>query len=266
MGEKHDILVNVDHVGITLGKKPILHDFSATIRDIEGHGQVVALLGPSGTGKTVFFNICAGLLQPDTGSVRITAQQLPVHPGMVGVVFQSYPLFDHRTVLGNLLVAARRKEHDLLPAKDRALTIAERFGLSEHLGKYPAQLSGGQRQRVAIARQLLCSEHYLLMDEPFSGLDPLMKEQTCALIQEVAEQDELNTFIITTHDTDSALCVADTVWLFGRDRDGQGRSLGARIQRELDLAGNGLAWHPDLMHTALFADCKKDITAQYRTL
>lgn len=265
-GDKHETLLTIQSAALWFGQTPILRDITATVKNIEGHGQVVALLGPSGVGKTKLFLACAGLQALTRGYVAITEKQLPVQPGMVGVVFQNYPLFDHRTVFGNLTIAAGQKMHQKLTVKQRVQAIAERFQLDEHLDKYPDQLSGGQRQRVAIARQLLCSEHYLLMDEPFTGLDPLMKQKTCALINEVAEQDELNTFIITTHDIDSALCVADTIWIMGRDRDEAGKSMGARIQMEIDLIARGLAWHPQLQHSPEFNECVKEITEKFKTL
>src|SRR5437762_2951298 len=104
-----DTLLKVEGVSVTLGGMPILRDVNLEIKDVhrEGftQGQVVGLLGPSGMGKTTLFRILAGLDAPDTGSVLIEKEGKPVERGMVGVVAQSYPLFNHRTVRGNLLVA-----------------------------------------------------------------------------------------------------------------------------------------------------------------
>src|SRR5213082_863106 len=159
---------------------------------------------------------------------------------MVGVVAQDYPLFEHRTVRGNLLVAGRAGGQSGAQSAQRADGLLQRFGLEEHGRKYPAQLSGGQRQRVAIAQQFMCSEHFLLMDEPFSGLDLLAQESVIGLIREVAQQDELNTMILVTHDVTAALQVADTIWLLGRDRDASGNIIpGARVQATYDLVECG---------------------------
>src|SRR5690242_1766064 len=114
-------------------------------------------------GKTSLFRILAGLDAPDTGTVVLEKECKPVERGMVGVVAQNYPLFAHRTVLGNLTVAGRRSGLSGGGAKERAKELLKRFGLEEHAGKYPAQLSGGQRQRLAIIQQFMCSEHFLLM-------------------------------------------------------------------------------------------------------
>jgi polar amino acid transport system ATP-binding protein/sulfate transport system ATP-binding protein len=172
---KEDVIVEIDKVCLELGGKQILRDVSVEIKNItrpdRTQGQIVGFLGPSGVGKTKLFEIMAGLLEPTSGTVRIGSPLQPIHVGRVGVVQQNYPLFQHRTVLGNLLVAAAMNAN-LAPADRpaRARTILERFGLYAHRDHYPAQLSGGQRQRIAIAQQLICSETYLLLDEPFSGL------------------------------------------------------------------------------------------------
>ena len=169
---------------------------------------------------------------------------VPVQRGDGGVVAQSYPLFEHRTVLGNLLVAGRPggplRE---CRARKRAPALLKRFCLEDRAGQYPVQLSGGQQQRVAIAQQFMCSEHFLLMDEPFSGLDPIAVENVCRLVTEVANLHELNTIIVVTHDISAAIQVADTLWLLGRDRDAKGQIIpGARIQGTYNLIERGLAW------------------------
>ena len=97
------------------------------------------------------------------------------------------------------------------------MALLKEFELEDKFNLYPAQLSGGQRQRCAIIQQILCSEHFLLMDEPFSGLDLLMLEKTCELITKVADMDDLNTIIVVTHDVTAACSVADHLWLMGRD-------------------------------------------------
>ena len=96
------------------------------------------------------------------------------------------------------------------------MELLNEFELADKYNLYPAQLSGGQRQRCAIIQQILCSEHFLLMDEPFSGLDLIMLEKTCELIAKVADMDDLNTIIVVTHDVTAACSVADHLWLMGR--------------------------------------------------
>lgn len=265
-----EMLLSVSQVNFSLDGRPILQNVNATVHNIVrpglNQGQVVALLGPSGVGKTQFFNLLSGLMRPDSGEVLVTGKLIPVQAGMVGVVSQGYTLFRHRTVLGNLVVAARARGFSGREASDRARFYLERFGLSDKYDAYPAELSGGQRQRIAIIQQLLSSEHFLLMDEPFSGLDPLMKDAVCRLIVEVASSDELSTLIITTHDIESAVCIADTIWLIGRDWDEKRRSLGARIKKIYDLAAMGLAWRPDIQSSQEFREVVSGIREDFQGL
>ena len=132
---------------------------------------------------------------------------------------------------------------------------------------YPAQISGGQRQRVAIAQQLLCSEHFLLMDEPFSGLDVVMEAKVCELINEIACLDELNTIIVVTHDVTAAASVADHLWLMGRDRDETGNVIpGARIQETFDLIERDLCWHSGITNSPHFLEFVCEVKERFQTL
>jgi len=190
-----------------------------------------------------------------------------VQRGMVGVVAQRYPLFQHRTVMGNLIVAGRQGGLAQAQAREKANGLLKRIGLQGHAERYPSQLSGGQQQRVAIAQQFMCSEHFLLMDEPFSGLDPVAVEEVCELISEVANLHELNTIVVVTHDISAALQVADTVWLLGRDRDAAGHVVpGARIQAQYNLIERGLAWHKGIAATPEFAELMREIVGRFPTL
>src|SRR5262249_28414973 len=191
------------------------------------------------------FRIIAGLNKPTSGRVTINGQDRPVQAAEVGVVAQDYPLFEHRTVLSNLLWAAAQKEDDDKVARDKALQYLNDVELIDKARLCAVQLSGGQRQRCAIIQQILCSEHFLLMDEPFSGLDLLMLERTCALIQKVAGMDELNTIIVVTHDVTAAASVADHLWLMGRAHDRAGNPLpGSHILATHDLIERDPCWHP----------------------
>jgi polar amino acid transport system ATP-binding protein/sulfate transport system ATP-binding protein len=269
--EYRDTILKASGVCLTLGGNTILSDLHLEIRDLyrpgKVTGQVAALLGPSGIGKTRLFRILAGLDAPDKGSVTIGEKCVPVERGMVGVVAQNYPLFEHRTVRGNLLLAARRTGFSPKAADEKADAMLARFGLAACSSLYPCQLSGGQRQRVAIAQQFICSEHFLLMDEPFSGLDLIAVEQVCRMITEVANSDELNTIIIVTHDIAAAISVADTVWLLGRDRDTEGKIIpGAKVQATYNLVERGLAWREGISTTPEFGAVVREIRGIFPTL
>ncbi len=258
-------------VCVSRGGVPVLRDVALEITELRRPesvvGQVVALLGPSGMGKTTLFRVLAGLDAPDRGVVRVGAGLRPVRRGTVGVVAQRSPLFAHRTVLDNLVIAGRQAGLSGAAATQKARSFLDRLRLSDVAGHWPSQLSGGQQQRVAIAQQFLCSDHLLLMDEPFSGLDPIAIRTVSELITEVANLDSLNTIVVVTHDVAAALSVADTLWLLGRDRDAAGRAVpGARVQATYDLLERGLAWNDEARETPEFAALYREIVGRFPSL
>ncbi|WP_303311620.1 ATP-binding cassette domain-containing protein [Hymenobacter sp. BT730] len=245
-------VLTLDNVSMEYAGETVLRDISAQVLDVcrpgMNQGQVVGFYGRSGLGKSVLCRIMAGLLAPTRGTVHVGTEQVPVTPGAVGFVQQQYPLFNHRTLQDNLTVAAGRK-FEPEEARRQVDAYLERFQLAPHRKKYPAHLSGGQRQRAAIAQQLLCSDHLILLDEPFSGLDIAMIDEVKKIILEVTTMDELNTVVIVSHDIQTTTALADRLWLLGYERDAEGKLLpGATIspQHQYNLAEMGLAWHENV--------------------
>ena len=264
---KNGVLLAVHDLSLSFNGKPVLQSVNLTVRNIVRpsmtQGQVVALLGPSGIGKTQLFRCLAGLQKPTSGTIEVTEKLIPVQVGMVGVVAQNYPLFKRRTVLSNLMVAAELRGHKGKAAKEKATEALALYGLLDKANCYPQQLSGGQRQRVAIAQQVLSSEHFLLMDEPFSGLDPVMKDRACDAILSLSQSNELNTAIVVTHDISSAITIADTIWLMGRQTSSDGTNLGSTVIKEYDLIERGLAWQPDIHKMPEFQKMEVEIREDF---
>jgi ABC-type nitrate/sulfonate/bicarbonate transport system ATPase subunit len=207
-------------------------------------GQIVSLVGRSGIGKTQLFKILAGLLVPNSGSVNIDTDLHPVKAGEVGVVPQNYILFNHRSILDNLKLGLRGSVNKLSEKQkdDLINDYAVKFGLSEHLKKYPMQLSGGQRQRVSIIQQILTGNRFILLDEPFSGLDPIIKDKVLELLVTISTINELNTLIIISHDIENSLAISDTAFILANQEGHQGST----ITETIDLMQMGFSWNPEI--------------------
>jgi ABC-type nitrate/sulfonate/bicarbonate transport system ATPase subunit len=268
---ENSVLLDIQKVSKSYGEKLVLREVSATIRDIQFpgrvQGQIVGFLGPSGAGKTTLFRIMAGLEQPSSGRVVLDHEERAVRAGEVGVVAQNYPLFAHRTVMGNLMLAASKTSQKTASQMTRVVEYLVQFDLLDCREKFPAQLSGGQRQRSAILQQVLNQGHYLLMDEPFSGLDPIAKQKTETLIQRIANLDEANCVIIVTHDVRAAISTCDHLWILGRDRDAEGKILpGAYIKESVNLIDRGLCWRPEIRQTPEFAQAVEEMEKKFVNL
>ena len=184
--------------------------------DIE-QGQVVSLIGPSGSGKSTLLR-CINLLEPvDDGAVFLDGEDISV-PGLdansvrrrIGMVFQSYNLFPHMSVLGNITLSpVRAMGMDAGAARERAMGLLERFGLADKAGSYPDQLSGGQQQRVAIVRALAVDPEVLLLDEITSALDPELVGEVLDVVRELKSSGM--TLVLATHEMGFARDTSDVI-------------------------------------------------------
>ncbi len=199
----------------SFGQQIVLKNVDIDLEDV----HTLALIGPSGGGKSTLLRIIAGLEIPDSGSLYLNdleiiyrEKELMAHRRTVGTVFQAFNLFPHMTALQNITLPLE-KVHRYNPADARQVAelILERFGLSEHGQKSPAQLSGGQRQRVAIARAISIKPKLLLFDEPTSALDPEMTAEVLEVIEELRE--EGRDLVLVTHQMGFAHRVADQIAL-----------------------------------------------------
>ena len=191
--------------------------------DLEGVRRL-AVIGPSGGGKTTLLRVLAGLEIPDEGEVTLNDEPMEFqenalrrHRRNIGVVFQSYNLFPHLTALQNITLPLEKVHgHAPAAAQEIAMQLLGRFQLETHAAKRPAALSGGQRQRVAIARAIAIQPRILLFDEPTSALDPEMTAEVLDMIRELST--ETRDLIFVTHQMGFARAVADRVAFLGDGR------------------------------------------------
>lgn len=255
---KKEVLLKAENVQLHFADRVILRDINFEIKNIVRpgmeQGQIVSLIGRSGAGKTQLFKILSGLQAPSQGRISLQNDGA-VKPGSMGVIFQHYYLFEWRTVYQSLLLAARQNPVLKEKAKDQVAMLAERFQLTDMLQRYPQQLSGGQRQRASIMQQLLKGSDFLLLDEPFSGLDSCVLEKVVELLLEVSVSDEFKTLIIVSHDIPTAVSISDTVFILGSE---EGKP-GSTIKKEIDLVERDLAWQKDIRQRKTFIDTVEEI-------
>jgi general L-amino acid transport system ATP-binding protein len=209
-------MIVADGVEKWFGKFQALTGVSTTVK----RGEVVVIVGPSGSGKSTFIRTINRLERHDKGRIVVDGIELTDDVkniekvrSEIGMVFQSFNLFPHLTVMQNLTLAPRNVlGKPKADAESRAKQLLERVGIPEQADKFPAQLSGGQQQRVAIARALAMDPKIMLFDEPTSALDPEMIKEVLEVMRELAKSEM--TLVVITHEIGFAKEVADRVLFF----------------------------------------------------
>ena len=176
-------------------------------------GEFLSILGPSGCGKTTLLRMLIGLIKPTEGSIfkdGVDITNMSPSSRKMGFVFQNYALFENMTVLQNVEYALKIKKETKAIARETALRLIEKMGLTEHMNKKPYHLSGGQQQRVAIARTLALNPDIILFDEPMSALDVATRLTLRKELKDI--QKEFNTTMIyITHDQEEAFAMSDKI-------------------------------------------------------
>nr|WP_193605743.1 amino acid ABC transporter ATP-binding protein [Nocardioides dongkuii] len=206
-------MVVLDHVDKWFGQLHVLQDITLSI----ARGEVVVVIGPSGSGKSTLCRAINRLETIDKGTISLDGRPLPQEGKQlaelradVGMVFQSFNLFAHKTILENVTLGPIKvRKKSKADAEKRAMELLERVGVDHQAQKYPAQLSGGQQQRVAIARALAMEPKVMLFDEPTSALDPEMISEVLEVMVDLAKRGM--TMVVVTHEMGFARTAADRV-------------------------------------------------------
>ena len=188
------------------GENPVLHQVNWEIKKGEFH----CLLGKSGCGKTTLLKLAAGLLQSDKGSIRLQGNEVVKPSPECGFVFQSPNLLEWKTVIDNVLLPITLKRKITEEDRKQALALLELVGLASYYDRYPLQLSGGQQSRVAIVRSLVQKPSLLFMDEPFSALDAITREELQDDLLRMCNMHNM-TVLFITHDISEAVYLSDVV-------------------------------------------------------
>ena len=252
--EEKQTILYVDNISVGYDNgKPVIKNINMIEKDVvrEGvcTGQVIAVVGRSGRGKSTLFRALTGLSKPSTGNVLITSNESTdqaesakiVVEGTVGFVDQKYTLFRHKTVY-QIMMYALRKSKLAKPEKDKTIDeYLSEWGLVEEKYKYSVELSGGEKQRVAIIEQLLTSKHFIVLDEPAASLDIYAIEKMKESFRRILSSNELNTIIFSTHDLHLAAELADSVYVIGHP---EGVTDYSTVIKHFDLKQMGIAWQP----------------------
>lgn len=210
-------MLKLEHIKKSYDKVTILNDINLEIED----GEIVSILGPSGCGKTTLLNLILGITDANSGKIIFQGEDItnvPMEKRGFNIVFQDYALFPNLNVYQNIVYGLKNKPG--ITTEEELGEMIELLGLKEHLDKKIDQLSGGQKQRAALARTLVMKPKILLLDEPLSALDGVIKESIKEKIKQIAREYHLTT-IIVTHDPEEALTLSDHVLIIDEGRISQ---------------------------------------------
>jgi ABC-type nitrate/sulfonate/bicarbonate transport system ATPase subunit len=244
--ELKETMLCFDNVTLGYDGKEVLKNINLieknVVRPNKTTGQVIAIIGRSGRGKSTLFKALTGLLKPLDGRVMISDSNNNakiVEPGDVGFVDQKYTLFRHKTVEQILKFSLRKSNLNEQEKKETIEKHLTDWNLINERAKYSVELSGGQRQRVCIVEKILSSSRFMVLDEPTSGLDLINIDKIKESFELIQSTDELNTLIFSTHDINFAVEMADSIYIVGYP---EGVKDYSTIVKHFDLKEMGLAW------------------------
>ncbi|MCF8000860.1 MAG: ABC transporter ATP-binding protein [Halanaerobiales bacterium] len=199
-------MIKVSDLNFSYQNKKVVKNINFSINE----GKSLAIIGPSGCGKSTLIYLLAGLLKPNQGTIKINGDIINNIRKKTGVILQNYGLFPWKTVFANVALGLKVRNYDKKKVDKIVVKALEKMGIDNLQNKYPAELSGGQNQRVAIARSLVLNPDLLLMDEPFSALDALTREEMQNLILKIHKENKLS-YLIVTHNIDEAVFLGQEI-------------------------------------------------------
>ena len=240
--QNSEVILEVRNVSFGYDEREIISNINLELRD----NELVSLLGVSGSGKSTLFNIIAGLLKPDAGKVIYRGEDITGKSGIISYSFQKDLLLPYMTIEENVALPLLIKKEKKLNALVKANEMLKEFKLDAYAKKYPKELSGGMRQRIALLRTYLFSKDVSLLDEPFSALDAITKDEMHDWYMNMRRKYKTSTIFIT-HDVDEAILLSDRIYILG---DG---SIKTEIKIETSVRDNSFKL------TKEFLDYKKSV-------
>lgn len=270
--EFRETLLYVENISVKYDENLIIDKISlieknVVRKDAASTAQFIAIVGRSGRGKSTLLKALTGLVKPASGKILIKDfdkdvldSAKTVKEGNIGFVDQKYTLFRHKTVWQSLKFAMRKTAFTELEKKEKIDNYLKTWGLENCKDKYPNELSGGQRQRTAIIEQLLSSDKFIILDEPFSGLDVGNIQEVKKSFDLLNEASEFNTIIFTTHDIELAIELAQAIYVIGYPTIQGVQQKYGTIVAKYDLREMGLAWKEyGSAHSKLYSEIVQEM-------
>lgn len=200
--------LKAENISMSFDGQRVIEDISLTLKE----GEIISLLGVSGSGKTTIFNVLSGLYSPDSGKVYLDEEDITSKAGKISYMLQKDLLLPHYTIIDNVSLPLVIKGEKKKMAREKAFPYFAEFGIEGTEKKYPGELSGGMRQRAALLRTYLSSQGVALLDEPFSALDTITKSAIHTWYLDIMKKINLST-IFVTHDIDEAILLSDRIYI-----------------------------------------------------
>ena len=242
--------LEINNISISFENKKVLENISIDLRE----NELVCILGVSGAGKTTLFNIIAGLLNPNSGNVKMNGEDITGKSGKISYMLQKDLLLPHKKIIDNVALPLVIRGENKIKAREIAKPYFKDFGLEGTENFYPSKLSGGMKQRAALLRTYLFSSEVALLDEPFSALDAITKHKIHSWYLDIMKKIKMSTLFIT-HDIDEAILLSDRIYILA----GSPGKIVAEIKVKLKKDSNKENNNEEIVMSEKFIEYKREI-------